>query len=222
MVFTLQQDNFIHMKRLLYLLLLISFALPAKAQNTQDMQKEMENARKQMQALQSSPQYRQAIQRAQQALSKLKSDTSLNRKMKAYSAQMDSLKKTHPELSGIKMPDMSTLAIPDMDSMMQSATAGMNKAAGLAQDYSRSMQSALPQSNLTHHAESLPALKAADMTALANQILNQVTPRLKMNLIEMNKLKAMIRDTSLDAAATGALMLATGASPDAAAYLICA
>jgi tetratricopeptide (TPR) repeat protein len=199
------------------LLLMIAFTSVniLHAQSQQDMQKQIEAAKKKLAELQSNPQVQQAMQRARHVMDSLKGNSKFQKEMSQNNVLLDSLKKTHPELSDINMPDMNNIRIPSFDSINST----LNNASNKLQSFSKAMDKGMPQKNMLHHVEKLAALSGNDLKALANIVLKNTKSGL--NIAMLTTLNKMRIDTSINIAATGAFLLASGASPNAAAFLIC-
>ena len=110
------------MKKLTIILGLLFFVWHVNAQMPADAQKKMEEAQKKLQQLKSSPQYKEAMQKAQQAMHQVKADTTIQKQMSDANAQIQALKKDHPEIGDVKIPDLNNLnaGMPDIDSLSAS------------------------------------------------------------------------------------------------------
>jgi hypothetical protein len=155
------------------------------------------------------------MQTAQQAIDKLKMNPQFQKQMAQPAAMLDSAKKTNSSLSNVNIPDFKDFKLPDFDSL----SASMGKAARVAQSINKAMEQSLPKQDASHHAGQLSRVKRNDVIALANALLQGIQPRI--NNMMRGALDKMANDPSINAAATGAFILASGGSSDAAAYLIC-
>lgn len=185
---------------------------------TKDVQKQIEEAKKKMEQLQSNPQYQQAMQKAQEAMKKLKSDPKIQKEMAANKASLDSMKKTNPALANVELPDLNNIQIPAIQNF-DSIGKVMNKASAQFQTYSKTMDQAVPKLNAFHHAEKLHQLSQSELLSLANGILKRVKPA--FGPADLQNLNAMLKDTSINIPGTGAFLLASGGSTNAAVFLIC-
>jgi tetratricopeptide (TPR) repeat protein len=205
------------LKTILIFFLLITGQIYLFAQ-TKDMQKQIEEARKKMEQLQKNPQFKQAMQKAQEAMKKVKSDPEIQKAMAANKTQLDSMKKTNPALANVVLPDLNSMQIPAMPNF-DSIGKVMDKASAQFQTYSKTMDQEVPKLNAFHHAEKLHQLSESELLSLVNGILKKIKPA--FNPVDLNNLNAMLKDTSIYAPGTGAFLLATGGSTNAALFLIC-
>jgi tetratricopeptide (TPR) repeat protein len=206
------------MKKIPILFLLACAVCGASAQLPQGAQKELQEAQEKLKELQNDPQVRAAMQKARQAMDSLRSSPAFHRQMAQSRHRVDSMKKANPAnsaLAGVTVPDMDNMKLPDLDSV----SASIGQASGFLQRVSRSMSQALPKQDAFRHAERLPPLSRQDMTALARSLLQAALRR--TGGMTRSVLEKMARDTSINVAATGAFVLASGGSKDAAAILIC-
>jgi tetratricopeptide (TPR) repeat protein len=182
---------------------------------TKDMQRKIEEARKKMEQLQKDPKIKEAMQKAQEAMKQLKSDPEIQKQMAESQQMLDSMKKTNPALANVNIPDINNFQLPDFDSV----SASMEKGVALFQNMNKTLDESLPKQDLSHHAEQLPKLGDDDIPVLADGLLKKIKPGI--NMIMKSALDKMLKDPSVNIAATGAFILASGGSPDAAAFLIC-
>ncbi|HEY5462370.1 MAG TPA: hypothetical protein VIJ95_03875 [Hanamia sp.] len=203
------------MKRIMIFLLFLFATFCAKAQAPQNAQKQIEDAQKMLKQMQSDPKIQAAMKRAQQAMNKVKSNTQLQNQMAQRSLRLDSLKKTDPAYANMKTPDNDNMQIIGFDSIGSM----LNVASQQAQNLSQITNQTNPKQDISHHAESLTKLTATSLSASVNNILKKVKEQL--DFVTLSNLNAMGKDTSINTAGTGAFLLASGASTNAALYLIC-
>jgi tetratricopeptide (TPR) repeat protein len=203
------------MKNTLILFLLACAACGARAQAPRNTQKELQQAQQKLKELQSDPQVRAALQKARHAMDSMKSNPEVQKQMAQSRHLLDSMKKANPAMAGVTTAGAGKMIVPDIDSL----SASLDKAAGVLQNVSQTMNQALPKQDAFHHAERLAALSRQDMTALAGAVLEAASHR--TDGMTRTALEKMARDTSINIAATGAFVLASGGSKDAAAFLIC-
>lgn len=185
------------------------------AQTQQDLQKQIEMAKKQMAKMQSDPRIKEAMQQAQQAMDSMKSDQEFQKQMAQSKRQLDSMKKTNPALANMNIPDFNSIQMPNLDSI----SAGISKSSDFLQSMNKNMDESMPKSNPFNHAEKLSKLTNNDINILANTIVKEIKP--KIDLVMQRVLDKMLKDTSINVAATGAFILGSGGSKMAAAFLIC-
>ncbi len=185
---------------------------------SKDLQKQIEEAKKKMAQLQSSPQYKEAMQKAKQAMEKLKSDSGVQNQINEANAKLNSIKKTNPALSNVQVPDLDKMPTPKMPDF-SSMTKRLDNASHKLETYSQTMNQTIPKQNISHHAEKLDKLSNTELMALATSITKNVES--KLNRLQLDQLDKMLKDTSINIAGTGAFMLASGASTNAALFLIC-
>jgi len=205
------------MKKAIMILGCLFFVLHAQSQSQADMQK-IKEAQKKLEQLKSNPQYKEAMQKAQQAMQKVKADTSLQRQMSGADAQLNDLKKTHPELANVNVPDLNNTQIPAMPNL-DSLSARLNNSAQRMASINNAIDQTTPKLNPFHHADKLAKLSKKDLLAIS-QIQSGKAEK-NLNPILLGTLKKMIKDTSVNIATTGAFLLASGADKNAAVYLIC-
>lgn len=205
------------MKRLFTLFILLSTTLFSYSQSQKDMQKQLEEAKKKMEQLKSNPQFQQAMQKAQEAMKKVKSDPKIKKAMAENKAQLDSMKKSNPQLANVELPDLDKMEVPSMPNF-DSIGKAMDKATGQLQAYSNAMDQEVPKLNIFHHAEKLHPISKSELLSLTNSIIKKIKP--VFGPVDLNNLNAMLKDTSINIPGTGAFLLATGGSTNAALFLI--
>jgi tetratricopeptide (TPR) repeat protein len=185
---------------------------------SKDMQKQIEEAKKKMAQLQFNPQFQDAMKKAQAAMQKVKTDTGIQKAMAANKYQLDSLKRTNPAFANIEIPDLNKIQIPSMPNF-DSIGKELDKTSTQFQSFSKSIDQEIPKLNNFHHSDKLPQLSENELLSLTNDILKKINPT--FGPVDLHNLNAMLKDNNINVPGTGAFLLATGGSTNAALFLIC-
>ena len=207
---------------MIMLLGLLVFALNTQAQIPASAQKQMEEAKAKLKALQSNPEMAQKMQMAQHVMDSLKRDSKFQKQLAQQNSVLDSLKKAHPEMGDVQIPDLNNLnaGMPDMDSLSASLSQQMNNAQNKMAAIAQFKEQFKPKANPLHHVESLATLKKASVIAFTQATLNKVASELGMAM--KDKLDKVVKNSTLNVAGTGLFYLSLNLSPkEASAYLIC-
>jgi len=135
--------------------------------------------------------------------------------MKKANAQLEQMKKSHPELAGYSMPEINkNPSMPNLDSINQQ----IRKSTQTMKSYNTMMTQGLPKADPLHRAGKLQRLTAAAIQTMAQNVLRQVTPQ-----ISVTKLPALktILDSCHNLAGMGAFLLANNASLNETMFLVC-
>jgi hypothetical protein len=142
-------------------------------------------------------------------------------KMKQAQAKLDSMKKTHPELQNVQIPDMAKM----MEQTGNQAKAGMAKANAEAKQTQsavhQSVSAGLPVRNALNNADKLKATEYNVIISLATAKYKEASDKLAWDPFTKTQLDKMILDTSINLAGTGVLMLLGGMPKYPSEYLIC-
>ncbi len=207
------------MKPFILIIFSLVFCITNIAAQTKDYQKQMDDAKKQLEKIKSDPALRKKMEEAQQQLNRIKADPEMQKQMAQAASVLDSMKKLHPELAQVKMPDLGAAQIPNIESLTKNIDANLSKISQFSKGYFDALDKTMPKQNMLRHAEKLPLLTSAASVIMARGVLKNIKPNL--NIIEVTNLDKIVADTNTNAAGTGAIYLSTGASKNAAVYLIC-
>ena len=200
------------MNKVFFVLILLVQTILVKAQLTPQQQKQLQDAQAKLKQMNSDPR----VQQAMQQLNKVKSDTAIANKMK----QANQALKDHPEAGNVALPDLNKVKVPNLDSAVASTNNQMKRAEDNAAQLGQLKQQMLPVANLSHQAESLAKLKKAQVLAIVQTTLNNVSS--KVDVLMKSKLDKIVKDSTLNVAGTGLFYLSLDLSPkEACAYLIC-
>ncbi len=188
------------------------------AQNMQDVQKKMLLAKRMLDSLKTNPEFQQKMKLAQHKLDSLKSDSKFQSAMQRQRKLLDSLQEKKPAIRNVNLPDNSDLNVakmPDLDSLENN----LKNQYSIINKYTQPIHQSIPKANPLHHADGITKLTNNSLLALVNSFLEESKSKLSTGLLRY--LDAMVKDKNLNLAGTGAFLLATGASRNAALFLIC-
>lgn len=199
------------MPKLLLLLIIALLGFRALGQLTPEQQRQVDAAMKKAQ----DPAIQAKMRIVQHMMDSLKKDTAIQNRMKQANAQLEQMKKSHPELAGYSMPDMNkNPTMPNFDSINQQ----IKKSTQTMKSYNAMMAQGLPKADPLHSAGKLQKLTAAATRALVQNLLKQVTPQISVT--KLPALKAIL-DSCHNLAGLGAFLLANNASINETMYLVC-
>ncbi|HSZ33121.1 MAG TPA: hypothetical protein VK772_07405 [Puia sp.] len=187
-----------------------------RAQVSPEMQKKIDDAQKKMQQMQNDPALQAQMQRMQKTMDSLNADPKTQQQMQQAQKQLDALKKTHPELANVNLPDFSKSKLTDVNKTLQKVDTALRSGLANMQSIQQTITGALPKEDATRHANTLPALRTIDIKALAQGIINSST----VDMIIKQNLNKLVKDSTINVAGTGAFYLSMGLSTNACGYLI--
>ena len=143
------------------------------------------------------------------------SQAEIAKMMKMAQEKVDSLKKTHPELAGYK--------VPDANAAIQQATTSKNKGMAQLQQIQQvqhqQINQFLPTQKNGNNAANIATPAEQAVIALAKASLQIINT--KLDPITRSQLDKAASDTTVDAAGTGILLMVNGVPKWTGEYLIC-
>lgn len=204
------------MKKKLLFFYFICCSCLVRAQVSPEMQKKIDDAQKKMQQMQNDPAMQAQMQRMQKMMDSLNADPKTQQQLQQAQKQLDAMKKTHPELANVNLPDFSKSKVTDVNKTLQKVDTALKSGLANMQSIQQTIMGALPKEDVTRHASSLPTLRTIDIKALAQGIVSSST----VDMITKQNLNKLAKDTTINVAGTGTFYLSLGLSASASGYLI--